>query len=338
VAGCLRGRNDALAGKVGGLGRLARHTRVEVVHEEERHALGGHGGAREDLARHGDQGLPRLRVYGRRVELVVVPAGAIGLPVHARGVVPAGGELAPEALEAVGVAVQDGGEHARLARGAEHERAGTVPEVRRHRRRARRVVEGGRVDLGTGDQHALRGAVPEVRRHRRRARRVLEGGRVDLGTRDQHALRGARAHEAVRGGEREESAGALGAHVERPHRPAAELLLEEAAGAGEGDVGRHGGEDDEIDVGRPEARAGERGERGLARQVRGAVSVVGVMPARDPGQLREPRARRAEVARELFVGDGPRWQVAAAAEDGARRHCRPYPPAFGRMTSRVLSR
>src|SRR5437667_2108157 len=47
------------------------------------------------------------------------------------------------------------------------------------------------------------------------------------------------------------------------------------------------------------------------------------MPARDPGQRREPRARHAEVARELFAGDGPRWQVAAAAEDGARRHCRP---------------
>jgi len=161
---------------------------------------------------------------------------------------------------------------------------------------------------------------------------------VDLGARDQHASRGACAHEAVRRREREEKAGALGAHVERPHRPAAELVLEVAAGAGEGDVGCHGGEDDEIDVGRRQARAGERGERSLARQVRGAVPVVGVMPERDAGQLREPRARRAEVARELLVGDGPRWQVAAAAEDGARRHGRPYEPVLGRMTSRVLSR
>src|SRR5882724_1661280 len=117
VTGRLGGRDDALARQAGGLRRLARDARVEVVDEEERDAVGGHAGVLEDLVRRAGERRARLRVHGAGVELVVVAAGAIGLAVHARGLVAAGGKLAPEALEAVGVAVQDGSEHARLARG-----------------------------------------------------------------------------------------------------------------------------------------------------------------------------------------------------------------------------
>src|SRR4029077_11366387 len=80
--------------------------------------------------------------------------------------------------------------------------------------------------------------------------------------------------------------------------------------------------------GRREPRGPERGGAGVAREIGGPDTGLGVVPGGDAGLLGQLRGRRAQVARELVARDLPAGEVAAAAEDGARRHGRSLAPGF----------
>ena len=143
---------------------------------------------------------------------------------------------------------------------------------------------------------------------------------MDLGARDENPLRLARTDEAVRRRERDEEARTLGAHVDRSDRPAAELILQEAARAREADVGSHGGEHDEVDPLGREPRRPEGPTRRLGGEVRRSLPVLGLPPASHPRALGQLGARRPERARQLLARHRARREVATAAEDGAAHH------------------
>ena len=149
---------------------------------------------------------------------------------------------------------------------------------------------------------------------------------MDLRTDDEDAPGTGGPDEAVRRRQREEEAGALRAQVERPDRVAAELVLQEAGRAREGDVRGHGREDEEVEVPGTESRGRERGQRRVTPQVRRADPGLGVVAAHDPGPLGDHLPAETELASQLLAGHDPRRQGAPAAEDGTHRHGRPRPP------------
>ena len=262
---------------------------VEVMGDEEGHGVGRDAGAVERLARHIGEGTLGLGMQRFGVERVEMAAGVQVLELHAGGVVAARGELAPEALVRRRIAVQHGREHPGRRGGPENDGAGAVAEVRGHRGTARRMVERRRIHLGADDEHAS--GAPG-------------------------------AYEPVAGREREQEARTLRAKIERADGVAAELVLEKTRRARKGDVRRHGGEDDQVDVARPEPGGAERGERRFPSEVRRADAGLGIVSLVDARHLCHRATRDSELAGERLARHDPRRQEAPTAEDRTHPHGR----------------
>lgn len=125
------------------------------------------------------------------------------------------------------------------------------------------------------------------------------------------ALRADEEHAPIRPGSDEgvgdvqpgEEPGALHANVESVRRIEPEPFRQEPAVAGEVVVGSHGREDNEVEFGRFETRAGQRALCGFVAQVGRRRSLSGVAPLLDACALPDPLVARVHQARDALVGD-----------------------------------
>ncbi len=159
----------------------------------------------------------------------------------------------------------------------------------------------------------------------------VEDPRIDFRADDQRVAGRAAFHHRI--GQRKgiDEPAAHGLHVERGSAIRAELRLQNASGRREDHVRCSGRDDDEVDVGRRNARCGQgvprRGEREVARLLirRGNVSLT------YPCARLNPLVAGLDATRELGVGQDLRRQVSPRASDPAM-HSRtpmrqPEPPA-----------
>ena len=124
-------------------------------------------------------------------------------------------------------------------------------------------------------------------------------------------LVGARTDEAVRRHERVDEAGAGGVEVERTASEP-ELVLHGRCGRRHGLVGRRGGQHQQVDLRRVDARALERGTAGLDREAAGRAADAALL---DAGALGDPLVARVHRRGEVVVRDGLVGERGAPAGD-----------------------
>ena len=144
----------------------------------------------------------------------------------------------------------------------------------------------GIVAVGRKIDHRGAGAVAEE--HAGAAVVPVEDARGGLGADHQRARRELVLEEAVGGGNGIDEARADRLEVERGAVVHAELLLNHRGGGGEGEVGRRGRDDDEVDVGDGDAGGRHRLLRGFDREIGGDFAFGGEVALADAGALDDP--------------------------------------------------
>jgi len=125
---------------------------------------------------------------------------------------------------------------------------------------------------------------------------------MDLGADQQQRACLAGLEQRIRNLQSVDEAGALLADVERGDVPDAQLVLEDAAAAGEVVVRRHGGEDDVVDLFLRDAGVRERFLRGAHAQIAGRCALLDVIARLHPAALADPGIGRIHDLGELIVG------------------------------------
>ena len=171
-------------------------------------------------------------------------------------------------------------------------------------------VEDSPIVVVTGPQERAGRAVAEKNRHVATFVAEVERGRVDLGAHQQDALVHAASNPRVGDLHAVEEATALVAHVECGHPPEAELVTQEAAAAGEVEVGRERCEDDRVDLRHvdPGVFTGHLG-RWHGEVTGSGAAFLDVAALFDACALLDPLVARVEHFREVVVGDDLRGHV-----------------------------
>ena len=158
-------------------------------------------------------------------------------------------------------------------------------------------------------------AVPE--QHASGAVLPVDDRRKFLRADDQHALAGAGHDELLAYFQRVDEARARRLEVEgrRPLRP--DLVLHQAGRGWERHVRRDGGDDDEIDLIRCDARLGHRALGCLGRQIGAKLVVRRDAPGLDARAAGDPLVRRIDELFQVGVGDHALGDVGTHACDGA---------------------
>jgi hypothetical protein len=202
---------------------------------------------------------------------------------HQRGFVHAGrraGRGAQQFLVAA-VGVDVGGDDAGLVGCAQHHRTGAV-----------------------APQDAVAAVVP------------VGDARQRFGADHQHVFGRAGLDELVGHAQCVDEAAAHGLQVERRLAVGhAELGLHDAGGAGENQVGRGGGDQQQVDIVDRQAGRIERGARRLSRQIAGELAFGGNMTLADAGAIDDPLIVRLDQLFEIGVGEDAGRQIAAGAEN-----------------------
>ena len=134
------------------------------------------------------------------------------------------------------------------------------------------------------------------------------------------ALRLAAGDEVVGHRQRVDEARADRLHVEGDADRAAQLALHDGRGGREGQVGRGGADDDQVDVGRRAPGGGQRLRGGARRRGRRSVSPSTASAAlADAGALDDPGVAGVDDLGQVVVGDDARRQIVADAGDDATK-------------------
>ena len=138
-----------------------------------------------------------------------------------------------------------------------------------------------------------------------------------FGADQEHALVRARPDEGVGDMKTGEKPGALHPDIQGVRRREPEPSREEAAVAGEVMGRRHRGEDDEVDVVRPDSGVLQGPPGGLEAEVAGGNAPAGEAALFDARALADPLVAGVHQARETFVGhDAFGHEHAGATNDG----------------------
>jgi hypothetical protein len=119
----------------------------------------------------------------------------------------------------------------------------------------------------------------------------------------------ARGEELVGHGHRVDEARAHRLHVEGGALVDAEAELDLAGAGREGEVGRRGGADHEVDVGRGEPRMIERRARGADAEHRGVSCLGRDVALLDAGTLHDPLVRRVDHLGQGRIGEDALGQL-----------------------------
>jgi hypothetical protein len=90
--------------------------------------------------------------------------------------------------------------------------------------------------------------------------------------------------------------------------------------AGKGVVRRRGRQHDQVDRLRIDPGIGQRGARGIDRQMRGELALGGDVALPDAGALHDPLVGRVDPRRQFGIGQDLLRQIGAAAEHD-RTYC-----------------
>ena len=162
---------------------------------------------------------------------------------------------------------------------------------------------------------------PVAEQHAGRPVLPVEDPGKGLRTDHQGGSRLAEANEIVGDVERIDEARANRLDVECRAPLHAERVLHAGRGGGEGLVGRRGGDNDEVEIGRLHARLVEGGSGGGGRQMGCELAGIGDASFADAGALDDPLVRRVDHPRQFLVGQHLFGKIpTAAGDDGPRHH------------------
>jgi hypothetical protein len=116
--------------------------------------------------------------------------------------------------------------------------------------------------------------------------------------------------------ERKHEARAHGLHIKGGGDRRAQLVLDHGRAGGKRQVGRGGGDHDQVEVGGRPAGGGQRLARRLHGEIAGALVGGGAVADADAGALDDPLVRRVDQLADLGVGDALGGEIAADAGDG----------------------
>jgi len=119
----------------------------------------------------------------------------------------------------------------------------------------------------------------------------------------------------VRDVESIDESGAYRLYVEGRAALGAQLRLQQARRAGENKIGRRCRDDDQVEIGRRNARRCERLQRGLISEVARCLRGFRDVALPDAGTGAYPFVGRVDATGEFVVADYVRRQIAAGADD-----------------------
>ena len=127
-------------------------------------------------------------------------------------------------------------------------------------------------------------------------------------------LKAPAAQEIIGGGECKDKAGAHGLQIEGGAMVDTEPILDSDGGCRKGVVRRRGRQHDQVDRLRIDPGMGERGARGIDRQMRSELALGGDMALTDARALHDPFIGGIDPGRQFGIGQHPLRKIRAAAE------------------------